>query len=301
MIKATNTQNGKAFEYALAQAFSKGTNAEIVASDAVRVAHTCYEGLAKDHQQLMTLASEEASLFLLAHDARIQLARSIIIQNDGLGIIGDVRDIIITVPGGGVGISAKHNHSAVKHSRLSNTIDFGKEWADYPCSSAYFKAIRPIFNELREMQTQEMFFRDIQSKESRIYLPVLIAFEDELKRLCESFHGLFVSRLFRYLLGRHDFYKVILTTAKRFRNVSVQSVNLEGTLAYGQKWKVPDRIIAVNRKRGSTNTIEVSFNDGWTISFRIHNASSRVEPSLKFDIQFVGMSSKVATHQISLV
>ena len=28
--------------------------------------------------------------------------------------------------------------------------------------------------------------------------------------------------------------------------------------------------------------------NGWQISFRIHSASSKVEPSLKFDIQLVG-------------
>lgn len=30
-------------------------------------------------------------------------------------------------------------------------------------------------------------------------------------------------------------------------------------------------------------------NNGWQLSFRIHNASSKVEPSLKFDVQFIGM------------
>ena len=30
-------------------------------------------------------------------------------------------------------------------------------------------------------------------------------------------------------------------------------------------------------------------NNGWQLSFRIHNAKTDVEPSLKFDIQFIGM------------
>ena len=30
-------------------------------------------------------------------------------------------------------------------------------------------------------------------------------------------------------------------------------------------------------------------NNGWQLSFRIHNASTKVEPSLKFDVQFIGM------------
>jgi len=30
-------------------------------------------------------------------------------------------------------------------------------------------------------------------------------------------------------------------------------------------------------------------NNGWQLSFRIHNASTIVEPSLKFDVQLIGM------------
>ena len=33
---------------------------------------------------------------------------------------------------------------------------------------------------------------------------------------------------------------------------------------------------------------------GWQFSFRIHNASTIVEPSLKFDIQFVGEPTSVS-------
>lgn len=33
--------------------------------------------------------------------------------------------------------------------------------------------------------------------------------------------------------------------------------------------------------------------NSWQISFRIHNASSRIEPSLKFDIQLIGIPQSV--------
>ena len=42
-------------------------------------------------------------------------------------------------------------------------------------------------------------------------------------------------------------------------------------------------------KTNSSNTVEMYLNNGWQLSFRIHNASSKVEPSLKFDVQFIGM------------
>ncbi|MDR2425728.1 MAG: HaeIII family restriction endonuclease [Endomicrobium sp.] len=296
-----NTSHGKAFEYALAAAFSQITKVNILENQALETAKKCYELLDLSHRNLLQKSSDEAALFLSAHDTKIQKARSIMLQNDAIGIQGDVRDIVIEVPiSQQVGISAKHNHNAVKHSRLSDKIDFGKEWADYPCSEKYFKAVNPIFSQLREMKAQKMFFKEIQGKEGRIYLPVLIAFEDELKRLCENFRSIFVERFFRYLLGRHDFYKVILNNKDKSKEVVIQSVNIGGTLDYGKKWKIPNRIHSINRKRYSSSTIEVIFDGGWNISFRLHNASSKVEPSLKFDIQFIGLPNSVSSHQIKI-
>lgn len=292
--------NGKAFEYALANSFSELTKTDIVKNKPFYTAKKFYKSLEIEHQELLKKASYEVTSFLQSHDLKIQEAILIELQSDEIGVRGDVRDIIIEVPKKGkVGISAKHNHTAIKHSRLSDKIDFGKEWTDYPCSKRYFKTIEPVFNQLREMKEQKMLFCDIQGKEGRIYLPVLTAFEDELKRLCENFTSMFVERFFRYLLGKHDFYKVIINTRK-FKEVIIQSVNIGGTLDYGKKWKIPSRIHSISRRPNSSNTIEVIFEGGWSLSFRLHNASKRVEPSLKFDIQFIGLPSSVSSHQIKL-
>ncbi|RPD37239.1 HaeIII family restriction endonuclease, partial [Candidatus Liberibacter solanacearum] len=40
---------------------------------------------------------------------------------------------------------------------------------------------------------------------------------------------------------------------------------------------------------------------GWNISFRLHNASSKVEPSLKFDIQLVKTPINTGFHSIKIV
>ncbi len=40
-------------------------------------------------------------------------------------------------------------------------------------------------------------------------------------------------------------------------------------------------------------TLLVTMNEGWQISFRIHSASSRIEPSLKFDINLVSASQSL--------
>ena len=49
--------------------------------------------------------------------------------------------------------------------------------------------------------------------------------------------------------------------------------------------ELPDRIIELAFKVGSKTSIVLTMNKGWSISMRLHNASSIVEMSLKFDIR----------------
>ena len=69
------------------------------------------------------------------------------IQPDTQGEAGDVRDIIIVRKDirWEIGLSIKHNHFAVKHSRLGKSLDFGDRWFGVPCSQDYWDEIRPIF------------------------------------------------------------------------------------------------------------------------------------------------------------
>ena len=43
------------------------------------------------------------------------------------------------------------------------------------------------------------------------------------------------------------------------------------------------------------NTVELYMDGGWQFTFRIHNAATKVEPSLKFDVQIVGMPTAIIT------
>ncbi len=55
---------------------------------------------------------------------------SLSLQTDNQGQDGDVRDVLIVRKGidWEIGLSIKHNHFAVKHSRLSKKLDFVKKW-----------------------------------------------------------------------------------------------------------------------------------------------------------------------------
>ncbi len=287
-------QRGKAFEYALVKAFKTSIPTLSIDEITLQVPKRCF-GECEDRDSMFQAGLEAAAL-LCAFDQNVSESISIYAQSDRIGQSGDVRDLILNTPIGEIGISAKTNHEALKSSRLSHKIDFGKSWADYPVSSFYWEAIGPVFALLAELKQEGAKFSDIDNKESAIYLPTIIAFEDEMRRLCESFGERFIRRVFLYLTGQHDFYKVI--RRKKTGYVTIQSFNPKGRLKGESKWRIPKRIEHIFRPLGSNNTILINFEGGWQISFRIHNARTMVEPSLKFDIKFIGTPDYVTLTNI---
>lgn len=224
------------------------------------------------------------------------------IQADDNGKKGDVRDIIIMRENVNweIGLSLKHNHFAVKHSRLSKKLDFGEKWYNIPCSEEYWKRVKPIFDFLEEEKRKKTLWKEIINKDKDVYFPLLEAFKIEILKQNKEEIGL-LENMLKYLLGKFDFYKVISIDTKRITRV--QSYNLYGTLNQEGVYKkrkieipiviLPNRIVSLDFKPGSLNTLELYLNNGWQFTFRIHNASSKVETSLKFDIQIVGMPTSI--------
>lgn len=53
------------------------------------------------------------------------------------------------------------------------------------------------------------------------------------------------------------------------------------------------KIRSMGFKQGSKTTVQIYMDNDWAFSFRIHSASTRVQPSLKFDIQFISIPASV--------
>jgi len=147
-MAGSQSSRGKAFEYACLNSLYenlKGMQEILVQkTPALIVAENSYIDESDNLKLNMDLAANAATKILLKLEP--QLSNPIdnsplilSIQEDAAGIKGDVRDVISarTQNGWEVGISCKHNHSAVKHSRLSQTIDFGQSWFDVPCTEKY--------------------------------------------------------------------------------------------------------------------------------------------------------------------
>lgn len=56
---------------------------------------------------------------------------------------------------------------------------------------------------------------------------------------------------------------------------------------------LPTRIVSLEYKPDSKNTLELYLDGSWQFSFRILNAPTKVESSLKFDIQIIGMPTTI--------
>lgn len=288
----TMTPRGKAFEYALAKHLSRVLDVPIMDGTSTQTANEFYD----IHGMGMDRAAAEAVMFLDAYDSNLRNAVSISIQRDARGQMGDPRDVVVKLKAGEIGISAKNNHRALKHPRLSSRIDFGSKWADYPVSQDYWRAIRPTFSNLAQLREEGKRFRDIVDKETAVYLPVLTAFEDEFRRLYQSFGGLFIQRTFRFMVGKYDYYKIV----RERGHVCVESYNINGSLKWGPTWQIPTAIDFIRRKPNSRHTLIVGFTGGWQMSFRLHNAESKITPSLKFDVNFEAMPVAVTSNRIPL-
>ncbi len=305
---SNQTKQGKAFEYACLKSFKEvlrsSQEVEIVSNSAYLTARNFYYASSTQSISKYDAAAAAATRVILRLEPQLQNPDDnkpllLIIQEDVKGIQGDVRDVLCIRKQNEweIGFSCKHNHTAVKHSRLSSNLDFGNSWFNIPCSKEYFDAITPIFHELKLKRESGILWRDVRDKEANFYYPILTAFQNEIFKLDVANPEKVPHALISYLLGKNDFYKIITHDSRK--TTQIQAFNLNGTLNRGSKLikaeskiphtNYPKRLLDLSFKSGTKTTLILTCDNGWAVSFRIHNASRVVEPSLKFDIQLIGI------------
>lgn len=309
MSNKSNNQ-GRAYEFVwieiLYQALQNIRPIKIVKNSSFVSNKNCFEFLSEDQKNLYKISANSALDTIFELEPRIcEIADdelTLEILKDEFGIKGDVRDIVIRRKNLNweIGLSVKHNHDAVKHSRLSHKIDFGKEWFERPCSNEYWQAVNPVFDRLKKLKLEKAKWAEMADKNESVYVPILQAFVDEINNTYEVDKNI-PRKIVEYLIGVKDYYKIISHDSERL--TVIQTFNLHGTLNQPSKKAVsvitvpkvllPTELVALKFKNNSQNTVEMYLNNGWQLSFRIHNASSKIEPSLKFDVQFIGMPPSV--------
>lgn len=299
--------NGMAFEWAVGLTLESLTGCKIILDQNALPPKDAFETKINESKKENFLRAANGALVHILGKEKItndsSNQGSIKFNSDADGQKGDVRDVLLHINGKTIGFSCKNNHEALKHSRLSGKLDFVKKWGldDNGCSQSYWDKIKPIFSELKQIKDNsgsKELWDNLVDKPSRFYWPLLDAWADEVQRLCNPDNQKspeVCKALISYLIGRNDFYKIICQGNK---SVDIQAYNFHGTLAT-RTTKYPNFINAINNKNGGVYSKTIAFNHGYSINFRIHNASSRVEPSLKFDIKAIGLpSNEVYQHNI---
>lgn len=309
-MSSKSNDQGRAYEYAclhiLNEAIKSIRPSKIIINSSYGAAREAWQTLSISEKNLYRLSAKSTIETIFALEPNIiepgTDILNLYIQSDKNGENADVRDIIIERKDivWEIGLSIKHNHKAVKHSRLSKDLDFGKKWYNKDCSQSYWDCVDPIFDFLENERDKGTYFRDLNSKENEVYVPILKAFMAEVKMQVENDDSI-PRKLVEYLLSKFDFYKII--SIDKIHVTTIQSFNMFGTLNLPSRisqpsikipiLELPTTLLFVGFKPKSKTTVLMSFDNGWQFSFRIHNAKDTVEPSLKFDIQIVGMPSDV--------
>lgn len=309
-----SNEQGRAYEYAwmkvLYDKLSSYKNTKIINNSSYLANESAWNSISNNQKDLfLSSAMAAVDVILEMEPILVEISDDEVLiefQRDEAGIRGDVRDIVIKRNDidWEVGLSVKHNHEAVKHSRLSYRLDFGKEWYGLSCSKEYWTDINPIFEMLTEQKKNNKKWADLKDKNHQVYKPILNAFINEISRSYQIDSNL-PKKMVEYLIGVCDYYKVISMDSKHL--TLIRTFNLHGTLNKPSHQKkssinvpivdLPSEIIAIRFKSNSLNTVEMYMNNGWQLSFRIHNASTYIEPSLKFDIQFIGLPLSILSIQ----
>lgn len=304
-------RNGKSFEYALVKEYfdylsKNGNNVAISEDEAFNIAKSYFDGYSAADQSRFCSAAKATIDTMIRIEPGLTTQKddsdelTIRLAKDSEGQCGDVRDVIFTRPTANweIGFSAKNNNDAVKHSRLSKTLDFGKEWVGVTCSANYWNDIRPIFEFIDNIISgnPQARWSDLgQDKQDKVYVPLLRAFRKELLYIDGNNKNI-PQKLISYLIGNKPFYKIIkeddcnLVVVKAFNIGNKLCKTVNGVKPHYKVAKVclPTRIVEFEFKKNCDTTLIMILDGGWEISFRIHNADTDLEHSLKFDIQLLG-------------
>ena len=323
--KASNTINGKAFEYACLNALRKrlqfhGVPVNEAASKALTTAEKAYNIIEWEERVNLDNAAETAVSLLIPLEPKLMygpgtLLLEIAADAAAIGVDGDVRDVLCVRSEDGpdgwtIGMSCKHNHEALRHPRVTERKDFGADWIGIHCSREFMEEITPVTDSLISYGENKVLWRNIDRKWDRYYVPILSAYMKEIRRLCDTYKDV-PGKLLSYFFGANDFYKIIMKTSAR--TTTLEGFNMHGTLNQhsGKRKamtrvpviKLPTRLIDAAFKTTSSGpsktTIILTFDGGWAVSMRLHNKDDIAKPtSLAWDVKLEGLppSTYVNTH-----
>lgn len=298
----TQVKNGNAFEYACVIALHDVVSAYqkvvIINDQRMLDCKASFESFNNANRNNMVAAARSGITSILDCEPYLTASNpeglEIRLNSASNGARGDVRDVLVShkLTNWEIGISSKHNHNAVKHQRLSPTINFGRKWFQVDTPAFYYDELSELWRYLREQRKLGTAWSELDK--SRIYQDVLSAFIRALETMSRQNYDV-APKFMEYLLGRYDFYKIIVLPKEQ--QTIVRAFNIHNTLHRKSvigvtprsvsRMNLPKNILKIDHVDDANLT--VYFDKGWTVKMRIHSARTIVEPSLKFDVQLEGV------------
>lgn len=291
--------SGNALEYAIAMQIVGIAGASLRESAITQKAREDFNASPVDMKQKLERAAKESMSHLFEIESLASKGvREVRMQPDMVGQEGDPRDLVLTLKTSDLGVSVKLNNAVMKNSRLQRTSpNFCDKWG-LGCthSAKYLQRVESAFNAAdAERAKGARNWNEIDGMRQKIYAPVLEAFADEFSSLAKD-AGI-CKRFARYMVGVPDYYKVMAYVKSKRQTAIVQGFNFGGSLSCN-KINLPESLLSIVPKKGSGTTLILSFDGGWAFSMRIHNATTKLENSLKWDIGVKEYPANLYSHHI---
>ena len=272
-INNTSNRNGRTLEYIITKKIANQFNGNLI--------NGTKNTQVRDEKEFESLSNELKSRFDRASEAittwlkeKYQLDSCTIDRlGDGDGVRGDVTDIRLN---GNINLSIKHKHNALKHQRpgaLAQQCGIAKkDPEDLTYRSLYQNITDSFLVKANQLNPNATLFKELKAVNNdfindNLYDPMCSLVADFINHTCSN-SAFNTEHLFKFIVGNTDFIKIIVGDA------SLQ-------IQYYNNVVMPKTVNAI---KTSKSYIKLEFDNGWSISMRLHTASSRINGvSLKFD------------------
>ncbi len=280
-------QIGRAFEYCIVKEIKK------LAKSCKSLGST-ESNQDRDKKKFENLTDEDQSSLLLgAYQIGEWVNKEFFIDKNDISIErlpdsdakkGDVTDIRVRIKDQIINLSIKHNHNALKHQRPLSAVQWcgvaKKTNADKIHREGVKEIVKDFLKSASKLNKKATTFKELKDKkrdfiDKKLYKPVCEHVSKTIIKICKD--PLQVKKLFTFLTGSTDYYKIVLNSA--------------GVSIYMFSELIPPDQVKVSITRNSY--INLLFSNGWEIAMRLHTASSKLGSSLKFDSQPINIIENV--------
>ena len=285
--------SGVPFGYTLTTEIAKMMSAK-VSTDALVDSRGSYNSLPLDEKRDHHEAARALANFLAKHDQRFHAGNIVAVTIQDEPCLYHSPNIIVTCGNGDeIVISTRSQLHIIRRLSLDMQKDFGIQLFGASCSDRYFKSIAPVFGALTNFARTHSSRRDLMAIETRVCEPALKAIIEETRRIFELQPSFSASNMMRYMLGKQDNYNVLIRD-----DFCVQSLNMDGNLGYGKRLPLPTFLVDFSIDPDSRTTATMSFDAGWQLSLRTHNAEKLAKHFLKFEVKVIGHPYQLTQHHI---